>query len=1314
MWLRRHTGSLEPFRSTYHTVNANEWNTLTETIAFENLGGTANQNKWTDKGDYALYIRGDVGTCYLDNFKVTVTRQATEGEFQVGVMEKMFNTLSGKNSFTWYMLVPSTGVDGFEAKFGGAKFTANGGKFYINGQEAYTYTKNVWYKLEIRTDGSTAELLVNNVSRKSGVSASGTMNSIQIVNGASGNVIIDDIQVNKTFDKSDYADYPTTPTVADNGDYHVGMVVYPMWREGIHYGWDAISPYENRTPYAGYYTGGSTEVADWDNKWMAEHGIDHAIYPFVNPAEDQQTKFSIRGEAMMDGYQTSLYKDKLDFAIMMSNPLDSNLSTADSYITNTVPYIVEHFFKNPSYKVIDNKLAVYMYNPDEFATLLGGDAELNKILTALNNEAQKLGYSGILFMADISSASEEYIDTFKSKQSPAYTIYKWHYAWGTDIPGAVIAGTKSEYSSGSDHVASIPMGFDNTPWRSNHIDMMSAAQIESICQSVKTNMGSDDPKIVLFTCWDEWGEGHFFAPSEYQGFGYLNAIRNTFTSLGKVAEANEVKPTEDAKKRMGVLYPEGRQNLKIMPDRRVYTATDVAGLTTLGTISLVDGAKGEFDWNSFSYKGKNIGEASGCTANETKSNSKYNYTYTINENGKSQASVKWNLSDLGTSLSFDLSQVTAIKINGYAENSSQMVLNFITSAGGYTDKTEDQNTKYRFSASGEGDKTYRDVILIPDNPDKLSGTIQTVRFNTSPNTAVGSMFDVNSITFYTGEIPEKRVYVDNEETLMVSEPQEKNDTVYVPAYQFLLNIGAYVKWDKATKSLTVEKDDKTVVWTAGSTTAKINGESQTYLNAPFYEDGNIYIPYDAILDMFGYEVTESGNEINYYSKNYGKSYDKTDAKWDFEIDGDLDGWTKGGGVALDVAQDLLLVKSTSSDPQIAVSGVSVPKADYKYAVLKVLKTDVSATGLIRLYHGDSLPSAGGVVYQYTVQPSEEIQTIVFDLENDYVLTGSAKPYAELGDTITKIRIDPMDSGITTGLFYIDSLEFTNEDPTYVEPEAPKMVAYGFEDENMFDLAISKIGTNYSNLLNANGTTAGDILPPVETVDGYENVMKLVPAAGTSNGLFNLTFVWYDGQRQSIQKIAEGDEIVKVSFWYKAIGNGTGFRFENRQGGARDGEEFTKKDASTVEWKYFEEYLDMSKVADASRWFSLRIYRNGTTVEKGGLYIRDYKFVCLDKDTPVTTYDDTIAVFYDAYDGTDTSNIGKMYISEHNSQDEVLRKISVDSYPVVKSVTRNDIKANETQKYFFYRPKAEDSDKIRCFLWDDMFKPLTEVLTLEKN
>lgn len=1321
MWLRRHTGTLEPFRSKSFSVTGGTWTTLTETIPFESLGGTANQNTWTDAGQYALYVRGGASEIYLDNFKVTVTREVDNTvTASSGVLHRSFDALSGKQSFVWNMLVPSAGANGFAGYFGGAEFTVSGGKFYLNGQDAGSYRNNTWYKIEVQTNGSTADVFVNDVKKVSGVSASGTMDYIMLVNGSSNAVIVDDIQVYKTFATSDYANYPSPDSVVATDGWHLGMVVYPMWYEGTHYGWDAITPYEDRTPYQGYYTGGSKEVSDWDAKWMLEHGIDHAIYPFVNPKAGEQAKMSVRGEALA-GYKAGEYTNSLSFATMITNPLDENLDSSADYIANAVPYIVEHNFKNPAYKKIDGRLPVYMYNPDEFASLLGGDSELNAVLEALNTEAINLGHSGILFLADISSSSSAYINTFKTNCNPSYPVYKWRYSWSSDVANGIIKGIDCDYDNYSDVVASVPMGFDNTPWRSNDIDIMTPEQVKSIVASIPTNIGSDDPHIVLFTCWDEWGEGHFYAPSAKGGFGYLNAIREVVAGSAKT---DEDMPSSDSVKRMGVLHPEGRQILKIRDDRRIYTTDDLAGFTQLGTVNLQNVSSSHNDtrtsiFGSWTCPGWTYGTMGGCTMTATASNTSEgsgtfatsrshsgtlsNIVYEVSN--PNQATVNWDISNLG----LDLSKVSAIKVNGYAENSALMVINFATSE---TDDT-DYSGNLRFCAASDGDTTAKDYILLPDVSGGPAGTASRVRFNPAQNTSVGSKFQINSITFYQGEFEEVKVYIDDKETHLVSEAVVEGGETFIPAYQVLLNAGAYVEWDKDTKKLTVEKDGITAVFQDGSNYAAIEGADEDIeLSAEaYYKEGNLFVPYDGLLAPFGYTVSVTGDDIYYYNKFWSSSYDDSDFKWDFEIDGNNDSWTSSGGVKVTTKHGLLHVRSTSTDPTINRKNLSLSTDDYKYLVMKVKKSDVAAKGMMRLYSGTSLPSAGGVVYNYTIEPSDEVQTLVFDLANDYDTSSGRSTFADLGGTVTNLRMDPMDTGNTFGSFYIDSIEFTNEDPTYVEPAEPTMVAYGFEDENMFDLSISKIGTQYTNLLNAEGSTASDKLPPVETVDGYENVMKLIPSAGNNSGMFHLTSVWYNGARSVIKSVAEGDEIVKVSFWYKAVANGTGFRFENRQGSSRDGEEFTKKDASTTEWKYFEEYLDMSKVADASRWFTLRIYRNGTTVNDGGLYVRDYKFVCLDQTSPITTYDDTIAVMVDPYD--ETTNIGKMYISEHNTADEVLRKISVDKYPIVKAVTRNDVTANETQKYFFYKPKAEDSDTIKCFLWDNTQYPVCEIFSLQR-
>lgn len=1313
IWLRRHTGTLEPFRNKSFSVTGGTWTTLTETIPFESLSGTANQNTWTDAGQYALYVRSGASEIYLDNFKVTVTREVDDTVSATsGVLYREFDELSGKQSFVWNMLVPSAGADGFEACFGGADFTVSGGKFYLNGTEVYTYRKNTWYKVEIQTNGTTADIIINDATKISNVSAKGTMNSIMLVNGSSNAVIVDDIQVYKTFATTDYANYPSPDSVVKTDGWNLGMVVYPMWYEGTHYGWDAITPYEDRTPYQGYYTGGNKEASDWDAKWMLEHGIDHAIYPFVNPKAGEQAKMSVRGEALAGykagEYTAAKYTNGLSFAMMVTNPLDSNLDSAEDYIANAVPYIVEHNFKNPSYKKIDGRLPVYMYNPDEFASLLGGDSELNTVLEALNTEAINLGHSGIIFVADISSSSTTYVDTFKTNCSPSYPVYKWRYGWGTDIANSIIKGIDYDYDTYSDVVASVPMGFDNTPWRSNDVDIMTPDQVKSIIASIPTNIGDDDPHIVLFTCWDEWGEGHFYAPSTQAGFGYLNAIREV---VAGAAKTDEDIPSADSVKRMGVLHPEGRQILKIRDDRKIYTTDDLAGFTQLGTVNLQNVSSSHTDTrsnilsSSWSCPGWTYGTLGGCTMTATASNTSTgsgtfstsrdhsgtlsNIVYTVSN--PNQATVTWDISSLG----LDLSKVSAIKVNGYAENSAEMVLNFATS------ETTDTDYTFRFSTAGDGDTTVKDYILLPDNPAALSGTASRVRFNPSSKTAVGSKFQINSITFYQGEFEEIKVYIDDEETHLVSEAVVENGETFIPAYQVLLNAGCYVEWDKATKKLTVEKDGITAVFQDGSNYVAIEGADEDIeLSAEaYYSLGNLYVPYDGLLSAFGYTVSTSGDDIYYYNKTWGKTYDDGDVKWDFEIDGDNDSWTANvSGVKLTTRDGLLHVRSTSTDPQVRRSGFSLSTNDYKYLVMKVKKSDATAKGMMRLYSGDSLPSAGGVVYNYTIEPSDEIQTLVFDIANDYDKSSGRSTFAELGGTVTNLRMDPIDSGNTFGSFYIDSIEFTNEDPT-AEPVVPEddysIKAYGFETENLFQLDTTKNTYVFTSMNSING------LPVTETVDGYSNVLKLAPPSGS--GIFSLSHVWYNDAKTSMEDVRADNRVIKISFWYKAINSCGEIRFENRQGGNRDGEEFSLKDASASEWKYFEGYIDLTNEAAAASWLSLRIVN-------GGAYIRDYTYVCLDETTELTTFDDeTIAFKVVTKDGAAAIS-GDLYVASYDNEG-VLNGMQNDKVPNEFSVSIGGSTKTETSVYHFYTPKAS-ANALRIFLWDN-YEPIIDPIDMTR-
>lgn len=1227
-----------------------------------------------------------------------------------GTLKRSFDSQSGKSSISWEMLVSDSGADGMKMFAGSGSsdyvsFTASNGKFALNGTEVYPYTNNVWYKTEIVTDGSSADVYINNVLRAENISVSGdSFDFIRFENGSSKAVILDDITVSKALGSSDFADYPTVSEVAQS-DYNVGMVIYPMWREGIHYGWDAITPYEERTPYLGYYTGGSREVADWDNKWLLEHGFDHAIFPFARPDITEaggQVNFSVRGEALHDGYLTSEYKDQLDFSIMFCSASASNYTSADEFIQNVQPYLMEHYFKNPSYKAMDNRLLVYSYDFDNIAEQLGGDDQLHRVLTSLNTEVAKLDngnggtYDGITFMADISATAESYVDSYISTQKPAYKVYKWHYTWGSDKYENIINGIKNEFSNGSNSVASIPMGFDNTPWKYNEIGFIPPSGIQSICEAVKANKGSDDPNLVVFTCWDEWGEGHFFAPSELHGFDYLNVVRKTFTTLGE--KTNEDRPTSEALARMDVLHPQGRQILKIRKDNVKYTSSDLSGLTSLGSKTLL------------TEKGSSIGN---CSRIRTMvSVLKYNYSFTVTG---SPATVTYSL----TSPSIDASKITAIKINGYAQNSSEMVLYVKTSTSGTMD-----NTDFRFSGSCDGSTTATDNILFPDNPEALGGTIQQIRFNPSANTSNGSKFQLNSIEFFTGNVSTK-VYVgeiakdtngnaciaDTEYEL--TSPVEISDTAYIPAYQFLFNLSAYPKWDKASQTLTVQKDGTTAVLTSGSRVMTLNGEDVTLDYAPYYKEGNFYIPYTGVVEHFGYRAVynTSAKTIKYYNKKHDgiADYQNTN-KWEFNIDDYDEGWV-GTGVfqPMNIKNGMLHLASSTKDPVITLNNLSIPKADAKYALVRILKTDRAEAGMLRLY--DATTSASGVVYRFNVTPSKNVQEFVFDLSKDYESSSTyTNTYEALGDTITKLRFDPMDN---TGSIYIDSIQLLKEKPQAVSYDY-ELKAYGWEKENLVQLDTAKNRYVYTNLPNSQGGNSATVLPVTETVDGYTDVIKLVPNAGANNGIFSIDKVWYKGNSEYVGVLCTDKRIIKLSFWYKGIANCTGMRFENRKGGARDGEEFTISDVSSSEWKYFEQYIDMSNEtvsAAADRWLSLRVLRNGYTVADGGVYLRDYKIVCLDETAELSSFDgDTVAISVSQKPQAETTLVKpKVYAADFDASGN-MKGIVAEAYPRTINVVINDSAVKENAKYYYVRP-SQDSVGIKGFFWDDML-PASSVLEIK--
>lgn len=94
-------------------------------------------------------------------------------------------------------------------------------------------------------------------------------------------------------------------------------------------------------------------------------------------------------------------------------------------------------------------------------------------------------------------------------------------------------------------------------------------------------------------------------------------------------------------------------------------------------------------------------------------------------------------------------------------------------------------------------------------------------------------------------------YVAGVAKVMDVAPYIKNDRTYVPMRYLGEILGAEVVWDDAARTVTLTKDDTTVVFTIGSTTYTVNGEAKTADVAPEITNDRTMLPARFVAEAFG-------------------------------------------------------------------------------------------------------------------------------------------------------------------------------------------------------------------------------------------------------------------------------------------------------------------------------------------------------------------------------------------------------------------------------------------------------------------------------
>ncbi len=427
---------------------------------------------------------------------------------------------------------------------------------------------NLWYHLKVVADPQTgrADISVNGkqvVQDTRFCTPGQSIDAIRFNTSSDATVWLDDIRV---YPWQDYPqDYVPEPVrVTRKGNHLVGVQSCSLWKEGNAYaGWEYVVPFaERRKPYLGWYDEGNPEVADWEIKWQVEHGIDFELYCWYRPndAVNHPIKEGVLEHGIREGLFNARYSHLKKFAIMYTNQ-GAGITNNEDWREHIVPYWIEYFFKDPRYLKIDGKPVLSIYDPASFLRDFEGVDGGKKATDLLREACAAAGFPGVIILMELRTAQGDIMSQMKAMGID----YCYAYTWGTgDVSRQRqnnLAQREAADDTGFRMLPSISMGWQTAPWDGGKDPgnaWAKAADYQNLAQWARDEFMPTFPedslgrKLLLLANWNEFGEGHFLMPSNLNGFGYLDALRDVFTVGGAHHDAT---PNDVQKQRFNTLFP---------------------------------------------------------------------------------------------------------------------------------------------------------------------------------------------------------------------------------------------------------------------------------------------------------------------------------------------------------------------------------------------------------------------------------------------------------------------------------------------------------------------------------------------------------------------------------------------------------------------------------------------------------------------------------------------------------------------------------------------------------------------------------------
>lgn len=700
-----------------------------------------------------------------------------------------------------------------------------------------SHSPNVWQTLRIEADTNTNTALIRlNGKVCSVISFEGDAEYIDEVKIA---LVCDkalELQFSdlKAFVIPPYpADYVPEPVIPKKkGDYYVGMNICSLWREGSHYGWDCITPFPENKPLLGYYDEGITETADWELKWMAEHGLDFQLYCWYTSENAKPIMKTMLSEEIHYGHMLAKYSDKVKIALLWEADTGKP-SCFEDVRDYFVPYFIDYFFSDPRYMHIDGTAIMSIYAPDKLARDLGGPQVVKKCLDYLRKEVKKLGYKDLVVLC-----CGDNNPVYKECGIDGVHAYNWGInGWDVEFTKDRILGNMRE---GSTHtVPTVSMGFNHTGWTGIRTPVLDPQDMKTLLEwsrdeiLSKHDKNSWKSKLCMLSTWNEYGEGTYMMPAGVHGFGYLDALRSVFM---EDVPHTDIVPNDDQQDRICILHPKDR--ILLAPqDNLPADTTDYPVIKKYEFKTEEDLKK----WEIHRLTSYEIRDGKLC--------------------GHSEEADPYMILRDDEFLPISTEKIGKI----VAHCRTYKPVNAACCIQSYFMFNEKEWFHWPISRISDPNKV-AELVLDPKAEHKFPWheTIHGFRFD--PVWKQGD-FELESIEFYAAP-PHKIVKINGVIVDFAHQPSEVDGVTYIPfdtksELKKLPNM--YYEWDNTAETLTIW-GEKTAVFTKDSEIAVIDGKEVVLSKPLFFVDGIPHIEGTVLCDILGMDFRTQDDYIFMDSK----------------------------------------------------------------------------------------------------------------------------------------------------------------------------------------------------------------------------------------------------------------------------------------------------------------------------------------------------------------------------------------------------------------------------------------------------------------